>query len=130
MDIVLREHDVKRMIGEALGVKIPPDDLMVEQDPLSVTIVNAEKYLYKKKPVLRGKPDEAPSQPPDASEDSEPPPSADASPLMSMDDLKRESAGLAAAPPQTGNSENSPRALGANERTEVPPPTEHGKEKL
>lgn len=136
MDIVLRENDVKRMIADALGVKIPPEDMAVQQDPLSVTISNAERYLNKPKPDLRGKPDEAPPQQQRDNGDSdvrdgdeEPLPSADDAPLMTMDDLKKESAGLAAAPPQVGSTSGQ-RSMGVNERNNPPPPTKGGKEQM
>ena len=126
MDIVLRENDIKRMIADALGGQIPLEDMEVVQDPLSITISNAEQYLNQPKSNLRRKTSEPP---PDNSEDFEDLPSADDSPLLSMEELKRESAGLASAPPVTGSS-TSPRPLGANERTQLPPPTEGGREKL
>jgi len=134
MDIVLKEDDVKRMLGEALGVEIDPQDMIVAKDPFTVTISNAERYLgKKKKPVLRGKP-EAPAN--NETPEEEPlgdSPSADDSPLLSMDDIKKASTGLAGMPPDTGSvakHASAGRALRPNESDRTPPPTQRGKEQL
>lgn len=137
MDIVLKEDDVKRMLGEALGVDINPQDMVVSKEPFTVTISNAERYLgKKKKPALRGKPETSSpeEEPEEESGGSEPLPSDDDTPLLSMDEIKRASEGLADAPPERGS--DAKRAMGGgrqlrpNESDRTPPPTQRGKEQL
>jgi hypothetical protein len=132
MDIVLKEADVKRLMGEALGVEIPPEEMVVEKEPFTVTISNAEKYLYKKR-VANPPPPEEDDEPPEDDDTDDANPSDDDSSLFSMEDLKRQSAGLADMPPQTGGAakgvmSGKGRALRPNESAQTPPPTERGKE--
>ena len=136
MDIVLKENDVKRMLGEALGVEIAPEDMIVNKEPFTVTIENAEVYLAKgkKEPALQRK-NAPPEKPEDPEEpDNEVDPSADDSPLVSLDDLHRQSMGLAGTPPETGSETKRAmsaggRSLRPNETATTPPPTERGREK-
>lgn len=128
MDIVLKENDVKRMLGEALGVEIAPEDMIVDKEPFTVTISNAEMYLGKKprKPVLQRNDPETEDSDEDRS------PSDDDSPLLSIDELHRQSAGMADMPPATGSAAKQAfkRPLRSNETEGTPPPTERGREKL
>lgn len=127
MDIVLRENDIKRMLADALGVSIPSEKMIVSENPLSITIANAEMYLKKASAPLPRKAPEAPAQQPEDTDTPEELPSADDSSLLTMDDLRKQSEGLADIPPQTG-SRHTQRTLSSHERTEVPPPTANGKE--
>lgn len=130
MDIVLKEDDVKRLVADALGMEVPPEDMTVVKDPFTVTIANAELYLKKfKKPDLPRK-DTEPNEEL-REEEGESSPSDDDSPLLSIDELHRQSAGIADMPPSTGSDAKRAlkRPLRANETDMVPPPTERGREK-
>lgn len=131
MDIVLKENDVKRMLGEALGVDIDPEDMIVTKDPFTVTISNAEVYLSQKKEEkpLRRKDPPAPA-PTSEPVDDDHLPSEDDAPMLSMADIQRQSAAIAVTPPITGNETTGKRALRPNEIDTTPPPTKGGKERL
>jgi hypothetical protein len=119
MDIVLKEADIVRLLASALGLSLDVKDVTIQGDPLTVTIANAELYFAKREDTLPRK-----SAVPEVEEeaDSAPP---EGEPLLTLEDIARINAGLAATPPELSRE---PRRLKLNETREPPPPSRGGVE--
>ena len=117
MDIVLKEADIIRLLGTAMDLSLSPEDVSIQESPLTITIANAENYFAKRAEALPR------TNVPPVEEDETPPGSE---PLLSMEDLVRINAGLAAEPPKIATE---PRRLGRNESYDPPPPSERGAER-
>jgi hypothetical protein len=129
MDIILKEDDIKRLVGDALGLDIPPENMEIAQDSsderVIITISSAEKYLVQAalpRKTQKGEDEETGEAIPQETLDL---PSADSSPLT-MEALKKASDNMALAGPSGATT--PVRTLSNREHLENPPPTRNGRE--